>query len=405
MKIIKLSGLVAACVISLFCLSLLITACTQVSSRDTRQEPQPPAVRNPYLRDLIAEYDRYFADSMVGSLTPGAAVVIVKDSIVVFQRGYGLKAMNKVLDSVGVNTVFRIGSLSKGFAGILTGMLVEAGKLKWEDRISRYVPEFGLSSAEQTRQVQIWHLLSHTTGLPYHAYTNMIEAGYDLRSIASRFSKLRLHGKPGQVFSYQNAAFSLVGEAMQINTGKTYPQLLDRMIFKPAGMINASANWEGIHNCSDHALPHRGLHPDSITHRFYNAAPAGGVNASIADMGEWLLLLMGYKPQVVSAATLDHVFRPVIRTGRERQRRNVNTDAYYAMGWRVMINDQDTIVYHGGAVNDFRSEIAFSRRDGIGICVLFNASTPLSNSCIADFWDKYYARRDSILHWTQPLVD
>lgn len=393
----------------LFVLSIFFTAaCTQASSRDTRQEPQPPAIRNPYLRDLVAQYDRYFDYSMLSSHTPGAALVIVKDSVIIFQKGYGLKAVNKVLDSVGVHTVFRIGSLSKGFAGVLTGILVEEGDLKWDDRIVRYVPEFSLSSPEQTRQVQLRHLLSHTSGLPYHAYTNMIEAGYDLRSIAQKFSKLKLHGKPGQVFSYQNAAFSLVGEAMTATTGKNYPTLLQRKIFEPAGMHNASADWEGIQKSYDRALPHRGLSPDSITHRFYNAAPAGGVNASIADMGEWLLLLLGYKPNVVSVSTLDQVFQPVIRTGSERKRFSQSegrVPAYYAMGWRVLTSGQDTIVYHGGAVNDFRSEIAFNRRDGIGICVLFNASTPLANSCIADFWELYSTQRDSILNWTQPLVD
>ena len=158
-------------------------ACTQVSSRDSNQPPLPPAARNPHLRALIAEFDQFFSDSMLGSQTPGAALVIVKDSVIVFQRGYGLKAANKVLDSVGTNTVFRIGSLSKGFAGVLTGILVEEGKLAWDDRIVRYVPGFALSSPGQTGQIQLCHLLSHTTGLPYHAYTNMIEAGYDIREL------------------------------------------------------------------------------------------------------------------------------------------------------------------------------------------------------------------------------
>ena len=386
-------------------LLIFAQACTQVSSRDSNQPPLPPAARNPHLRALIAEFDQFFSDSMLGSQTPGAALVIVKDSVIVFQRGYGLKAANKVLDSVGTNTVFRIGSLSKGFAGVLTGILVEEGKLAWDDRIVRYVPGFALSSPGQTGQIQLCHLLSHTTGLPYHAYTNMIERGYPLDSITARFKKLKLHGKPGEIFSYQNAAFSLIGQAMEASTGKTYPDLLNRKIFKPAGMRSASANWETISQCHDLALPHRGLSPDSITHRFYNAAPAGGVNASIADMGEWLLVLLGYKPDVVSKATLDKVFTPVIRTGTERQRWPGRSPSYYGMGWRILENETDTLIYHGGAVNDFRSEIAFHRRDGIGICVLFNASTPLANTCMAAFWEKYLQHRAAILNWKDSLVD
>lgn len=380
-------------------------ACTQVSSRNTREAPLPAALRNPHLKALIAEYDRFFSDSMTGSQTPGAALVIVKDSVVIFQRGYGLRAANAP-DSVDANTVFRIGSLSKGFAGVLTGILVEEGKLHWEDAISEYVPEFALVSPEQTKQTHLSHLLSHTTGLPYHAFTNMIEAGYDLRTIASKFSSLPLNGKAGQVFSYQNAAFSLIGEAMRSVTGRSYPDLLTRKIFGPAGMRTASADWESLHRCMDFALPHlyTGARwvPDSITHRFYNAAPAGGVNASITDMGQWLLLLLGHQPKVVSSGTLDKVFEPVIKTNNERRyfrRWGRHWEAWYAMGWRVLKSGDDTLIYHGGSVNDFRSEIAFDRRDGIGICVLFNAATPLANTCIPAFWEQYQARRDAILQW------
>ncbi|MBK6932575.1 MAG: beta-lactamase family protein [Saprospirales bacterium] len=393
---------------ALFLLFFLIAsgACTHVASRESKQAPLPPALRNPHLRALLAEFDRFFADSMARSQTPGAALVIVKDSVVVFQRSYGLKASNRPSDTIGPNTVFRIGSLSKGFAGVLTGILVEDGQLRWDDPILRYVPEFRLSSPEQTRQVQLAHLLSHTTGLPYHAYTNLVEAGYDLRFIAGQFARLPLQGNPGAVFSYQNAAFSLIGEAMEASTGKTYAELLMKKIFRPAGMIHASADWESIRRCADLALPHvytgAGWLPDTLTRRFYNAAPAGGVNASIADMGQWLLVLLGHKPGVVSAGTLNQVFQPRIKTNNERRHFNRwagPKEASYAMGWRILVQETDTLVYHGGSVNDFRSEIAFHRADGIGICILFNSASPLANTCIPAFWERYCARRDSILRW------
>ncbi len=386
--------------------ALFSDACTDATSRSSYQaRSTPPALRNPYLQALVADYDRFFSDSMLASQTPGAAVVIVQDSTVIFERGYGLRA-NGARDSVDLHTVFRIGSLSKGFAGVLTSLLVQAGQLHWTDPITQYVPEFALSSAEQTRQVQLAHLLSHTTGLPYHAYTNMIEAGYDLRTIAALFARLPLNGKPGEVFSYQNAAFSLIGEAMQVATGKPYPELLAEKIFQPAGMTDASADWASIHRCADKALPHHftgvGWAPDTISTRFYNAAPAGGVNASISDMGQWLRLLLGHAPAVAAESALEPVFRPVVKTNNERRYFNHwagPKEAFYAMGWRVLTSGPDTLLYHGGAVNDFRGEIAVDRRNGIAICALFNASTPLANICIPAFLERYHAAKDSIALW------
>jgi len=396
--------LLPACCLIL--LAVCTDACTDATSRSsTPGLALPPALRNPYLRALTEEYDRFFADSMTGSQTPGAAVVIVQDSSIIFERGYGLKS-NGTQDSVDIHTVFRIGSLSKGFAGVLTGLLVEEGKLHWEDPIMQFVPGFALSSAEQAGQVQLAHLLSHTTGLPYHAYTNMIEAGYDLRSIAPMFARLPLNGKAGEVFSYQNAAFSLIGEAMQAATGKGYPELLAEKIFQPAGMVDASADWASIHRCADKALPHNptgaGWRPDTISTRFFNAAPAGGVNASISDMGQWLRLLLGYRPGIVSGNTLEKVFRPVIKTHNERRYFNQWTgpkEAYYAMGWRVLVNGADTLLYHGGSVNGFRGEIALDRKNGSAICTLFNAATPLANTCIPAFFDRYRAALPAIQQW------
>jgi len=388
-------------------LLLIAQACTNATSQESKAyrylSSETPALRNPHLRSLVAEFDRYFADTMALTGTPGAAVVIVQDSMVLFQRGYGLRVNNR-LDSVDAHTVFRIGSLSKGFAGVLTGMLVHEGVLHWDDRIVQYVPEFSLSKPDNTGQVQLTHLLAHTTGLPYHAYTNLIEAGYDMRTIAARFARLPLRGVPGTVFSYQNAAFSLVGEAMQTATGKSYPDLLSEKIFAPIGMRDASADWLSIQRNPNTARPHvysrrRGLQPSAITKRFYNAVPAGGVNASAADMGQWLIALLGHRPDVLPKAVLDEVFRPNVKTDGERRyyrRWGKPMEPHYGMGWRVLTHETDTIIYHGGSVNNFRSEIAFDRRDGIGICVLFNSNSPLASACIPVFWEKYRAHREAI---------
>ncbi len=328
--------------------------------------------------------------------TPGAAVVIVKDSQVVFMRGYGLKNVQSG-DSIDANTLFRIGSLSKGFAGVLTGMLVKDSLLTWNDPVQQHCPDFRLRDARQSGRVQIRHLLSHTTGLPYHTYTNLIEDGLSIPIIMREFiPDVPVVAREGEQFCYQNAVFCVVEEAMQHVTGKTYAQLLSERIFGPAGMHLASADFEAMRHNRNKALPHfwTGFQwrSDTISPRYYNSAAAGGVNASIADMGEWLKVLMGHKPEVVNNATLDEVFRPIIRTHNEHRHFHAwpkPKEASYAMGWRVLEQGGDTIICHGGYVNGFKGEIAFSRRDGIGICVLFNAHTELSANCLSAFFTKW----------------
>lgn len=361
---------------------------------------QQPDSQHPQLQDFLHDFDCFFADSMRLTATPGAAVVIVKDSQIVFMRGYGVK-MAGTQDSVDARTVFRIGSLSKGFAGVLTGILVQDKVLDWNEQVQRHFPEFTLRDPKQAARIRLWHLLSHTTGLPYHAYTNLIERGFSVRKIVTEFfPKAPVSGKEGEFFSYQNAAFCAVEEVMRGATGKTYQQLLSEKIFRPAGMNSASCDFATIQQAPDKALPHfqtrNGWQPGPISQEYYNSAAAGGVNASIADMGEWLKLLLGHRPDIAADSTLRRVFRPVVKTGKERRifpRWLGRDEASYALGWRVLEHATDTIIYHGGYVNGFKSEIALNPRDGIGICVLFNANSDLSGACVPAFFEKWHLHK------------
>jgi beta-lactamase class C len=237
------------------------------------------------------------------------------------------------------------------------------------------------------------HLLSHTTGLPYHAFTHLIERGYDTRKIWPSASRTRaLSAREGECYSYQNAAFSVIEEVMEAATRQTYQELVREKIFAPAGMKNASCDYLSMVSNANKCLPHFqtgfGFRADSISSLYYNSAAAGASMqvSRIWEPGSDSCLVT--KKISVADSTLDKVFEPVTGTGGERSvlhhwvRRN---DAYYALGWRVLQHDSDTIIYHGGYVNGFRGEIAFNRQKDVGICVLMNASTELGAISVTNF--------------------
>lgn len=376
--------------------ALFLPACANAPAQSATLPATESRTTDPQMQAFLDGYDRFFANEMALTQTPGAAVVIVKGGEVVFVRGYGVKIAGE-RDSVDANTVFRIGSLSKGFAGVLTGMLVQDSLLNWNEKVQDRFPGFALRDRQQAQRMKLWHLLSHTTGLPYHAYTNLIERGFDIRRIVTEyFPKAPVSGKEGEFFSYQNAAFCVIEEVMLGATGKTYQELLSEKIFRPAGMQDASCDYVTIMGNPDKALPHfqtgHGWKAGTISKEYYNSKAAGGVNASITDMGQWLRLLLGHRPELVAGATLDKVFSPVIKTDKERRifpgwlHRDA---ASYALGWRVLEDGADTIIYHGGYVNGFKGEIAFNRRDDIGICVLFNAHSEVGKKCIPAFFERW----------------
>jgi len=384
----------------LFLLLPLFITCTNFQKNRPKSPP-----KNPHLQAFTREYVHAFQSLLNQTKTPGAGLVIVKDTTVLHLAGHGTKAAFSN-DSVDINTVFRVGSLSKGFAAILAGILVEKGVLKWTDKVNQYIPEFILKDSLQSGRVNLIHLLSQSSGLPYHAYTNLVEAGLDMRQIAGELKKVNLIGKEGEIYAYQNASYSLIGEIMEVVRKESLSQIFQKELLIPLQAAHISTEYEAFIQAENIALPHRGRngnwHQRPISNKYYNAIPAGGVNASIADMGQWLQLLLGNRSEVIQQKTLDEIFKPRINTNNKNRYFHdwpMVEDAFYGMGWRILTNAQDTLIYHGGFVNGYRGEILIHPKEKLGICVLANAPSRLTNRAIPLFLEKYATKRDSIHAW------
>lgn len=360
---------------------------------------------NPYVQQLLVEYQKFIDKGILSGQAPGAAVAIVKDSTIIFLKGFGLKESG-TNDSVNVNSVFRLGSVSKCFASVLTGTLVKDQLLDWDDKVTHYVPNFQLKHKANTDSLKIRHVLSHTIGLPYHAFTNMVEERVPLDSLLVRLKELNLIGLPGKVYSYQNVGYSLIEKVIESVTGKSYEEALTEKLFKPLHMQNASASYAGITENSNVAQPHyrfrRGWRPTAISDTYYNVAPAGGVNASIADMGLWLKALLGTPDEVLSTEALNDMLTPQIKAvskNRNFRRWKKPKASYYAMGWRVLTFKNDTLDYHGGYVNGYRSEVALDRKNKMAICVLTNSAGSLADQSIPQFFAMRSRYIDLITAW------
>ncbi len=362
-------------------------------------EPEPEAeewVMDDALASYLDEFAFNFEEGMNNLDIPGGSVVIVKDGRVVFQQGFGVKERGKS-ELVDEHTKFRLGSVSKGFASILAGVMAEEGVVEWDHPVSRYLLDFRLHDPEQTNRIQVRHLLSHSTGLPRHAYTNLVEDGLPMSRIIPRFERVPLIATEGLQHSYQNAAYSVIESILEFQTSADFNTLLHEKLFDPLGMEYASADHTSILNSENRATPHlfhsrtRGRVSVPISRKYYNAVSSGGINASASDMGRWLLLLTGHYPEIISEETLSEIFEPVVTIRNRRFSRHWDgvNQSHYAMGWRVLDNHGQKVVYHGGYVNGFRSEIAFSPEDGIGICILVNTNTNYPLTVIPDFFNNF----------------
>lgn len=346
---------------------------------------------------FLDHYEKFFATNFNVSECPGAAVVIIKDSTVIYKKGFGVKEIN-TQDSVDVHTVFRIASLSKGVSAVLAGNMVDRNELKWDQNIKESVTSFDLRDRDQADRLKVNHLLSHTTGLYPYTYTRLIQQGLSLDQIIRNFRRKGVVAKEGVDYEYQNAMFSVIEKVMENQTGKTFEELLRERIFDPSGMQTASCTFEGIKNHENVALPHSYNHYskkyrlDKLHKNYYNVAAAGGINASISDMGEYLKVLLGYRPNIISKQSLRDIFNPVICTSNEDTYVNLwdgVTDSYYALGWRVLDYRGRRVIYHGGNVNQYKTQLVVDPENGIAMCVLFNGPNPFNGPVIPTFLNYY----------------
>jgi beta-lactamase class C len=141
-----------------------------------------------------------------------------------------------------------------------------------------------------------------------------------------------------------------------------------------------------------------------INDTYYNVAPAGGINASISDMAQWMIALLGNRPSVIQQSTIDSLFAPVVRApskNRNYGRTHRLSKSYYGMGWRILYYPNDTLMYHGGYVSGYRSEVAVNPRDKIAVCILANAPGEAADNGIPLFFDLFEPSRQSVLRWEE----
>lgn len=332
-----------------------------------------------HLKLVLADFDRIVQHTLEEWDLPGVAAAIVHDDSIVFLKGYGVRRRGQP-ERIDSHTVFRIASLSKGFASLLTGLLVQQNILHWDDKVIKYLPGLSLKESDNTQNLTIHHILSHTSGLVPHAFDNLIEANVSYMKIIKELKEASVVASVGEQYGYQNVVYSLIGDIIESATGKKYEDLIHERIFEPLGMRDASIGWDPLISEPNRASPHirRYNHwtPVQDKKAYYSVLPAAGVNASICDMAQWLRAQMGGMSQVIPPEILTTLQIPVIRT-RGEMRRYYWTgrlrDAHYGLGWRIFDYAGHTMITHSGGIRGYLAQMAFIPEKDIGIVVLYNS--------------------------------
>jgi len=253
----------------------------------TAQLPGSPQPLNEVQIDTLAERTLRAFD------VPGIAVCVIKDGKVVHSKGYGVRSLG-TRQPVDENTLFGIASNSKAFTTAALGMLVDEGKLKWDDKVRKYIPEFTLYDHWVTEEFTIRDLLCHRSGLGLGAGDLMFfpDGGdFTIEDILHNLQYLKPATSFRSQYAYDNNLYIIAGEVVARVSGMSWEDFVEQRIMRPLGMVHSAGRFDRLRDTSDVIDGHARVDGKVEVIRRHKSVvdyAAGGIYSSIADLSKWV---------------------------------------------------------------------------------------------------------------------
>ncbi len=325
-------------------------------------------------------FDDYVNKAIKDWEVPGVAIAVIKDDKVVFAKGYGVRELGKP-SPVDERTLFAIGSSSKAFTAATVAMLVDEGKLKWDDPATKYLPSLQLYDPYATRELTVRDLLSHRVGLE-RGDLLWYASPYDRSEVLRRIRYLKPSSSMRSRFGYQNVMFLAAGQIIPSITGKDWDDFTRERIFVPLGMTATGTSIKTLANSNDVATPHSKFDDkvEPIAWRnIDNIAPAGSINSNVVDMAQWVRLQLGggkyQDKQLISSAAIKEMHASQTIIPLEGAMARLYPEAHflnYGLGWFLSDYRGRKLVEHGGAIDGMRALVAMMPEEKMGVVILTN---------------------------------
>jgi CubicO group peptidase (beta-lactamase class C family) len=374
----------------------------------------------------LAGLDDYIEQARKDWKNVGLAVAVVQGDQVLYVRGFGVREHGRH-EQVDANTLFQIGSTTKSFAAAALGILVDDGKIGWDEPIIKHLPAFQLVDPWLTRQVTIRDVLAHRSGIshsyyPFLAVTDSDEAVRQLRYVNPS-------GAFRDSYVYSNLMYAVAGKVTEAASGMSWHDFVRRRLLVPLEMSRSNttpyAFWDaeyvaptylgtapagtaGIGDARDSnvAMPHVLDDDGSVTtipwRSYDTSAPAGSIVSSATDMAHWIVAHLNEGDfrgeRVLRKETLRELHAAQnVRAGPMPFPFDA-AEASYAMGWSRMRYRDRVHLAHSGGIVGFPAYVALMPEQKLGIAVLSNSAEPLHKSIALWVFDRLLD--EPLLDWS-----
>ncbi len=329
----------------------------------------------------LNDLDGYIEKSRRDWEIPGLAVAIVKDDSLILAKGYGIKEIGKE-EEVDEHTLFAIASNTKAFTASLLGVLVEEGKLDWDDRVIDCMPNFHMYDPYVTGEITIRDLLTHRSGLPTFGGDHIwIGNTHNREEIILRLRYLEPSASFRSKYQYQNLMFLVAGQIIPAVSGQSWDEAIEERIFEPLGMSESNTSVRYLKDAGNVATPHEIVEGKLLPIAYDNmdaTAPAGAINSNAVDMAKWMRLNLNggrfegeriLSPEVMKEL---HATQFPLEVSSFSEENFGTRFAGYGLGWGVWDYKGHKALSHGGGLSGMISYQILLPEIHLGVIILTN---------------------------------
>ena len=347
----------------------------------------------------VAAVDAVVARTLKGFDVPGIAVAVVKDGQVVMSKGYGVSSL-ATKAPMDANTLFGIASNTKAFTAAALGLLVDEGKLRWDDKVTEYIPEFRMYDPYVTAEFTVRDLLCHRSGMGLGAGDLMFfpdSSNFTVKDVIHNLRYFKPVSSFRSKFDYDNNLYIVAGEVVTRIAGQPWADFVETRLLKPLGMSRTAANFNRLPDPTNVIDAHGQVDGKVCViqrSRDTFAAPCGGMYSSVNDLSKWALMLLGgpgAPAPLLKPRTQWELWSPqtILPVGPGPSPYNTHFYAY-GLGW--FLNDARgyKVVSHTGGEVGMVTKVQLVPELHLGIIVLTNQEEGLAfNAITSHILDHY----------------
>ncbi|MES2351310.1 MAG: serine hydrolase [Pseudomonadota bacterium] len=401
------------------CAALLLAFSNVALAADAPAVPAAPATAAAPVFNLDADVERALKTFDI----PGVAIAIVKDGKVVAAKGYGVRQRGATAPVDG-KTQFEIASNSKAFTSAALAMLVDEGKIGWDDPVTKHLPGFQMFDSYVTGQMTVRDLLTHRSGLGLGAGDLLWwpTTNFSTDEIIARLRYVKPATSFRNSYAYDNLLYIVAGKIVAEKSGKSWGETIHDRILAPLGMNGTTTSVAQMLASSNYSAPHSKINDRNAVVKpmpVENAVGAVGINTSAEDIARWMNMLLGGGKledgkQLLSAKQLNEMWSeqtPMrIRDPKPALAATRPNFAAYGLGFSLRDYKGRKIAMHGGALQGFYSTVLMVPEEKLGIAILTNAeNSPVMASLYwrildqylnvpASDWISLYAEQEAAMH-------